>query len=210
MNVQVGLLSVDERGLGGAFALNAERTDNGNRLLQLCAQDRLYLSSTSFRRTAQRCATWRPPNPQRKWTQIDHIAISKEWRGTVQDCRSFWSTPVDSDHALVLCRLAIKFPKRRTTTIRPNVANLDDPTVKLRFKELLDQNLDDIQPTNLEGTWEGIAQALKSAFNEGCASNTPSTRPHWMSKDTIDRLDKIRDIPAEMRKTASVGLSESY
>ena len=197
MNAQVGLLNTSEKGLGGTFALEADRSDNGNRLLQLCAQSRLYLSSTNFRRTAQRCATWRPPNPNRKWTQIDHVAISTEWRGTVQDCRSFWSTPVDSDHALVRCRLNIQFPKRRIShTVRSNVRNLDNPAVKSRFKALLDQNLEDTQPMNLEGTWTNIAHALRSAFTEGCASNSSSTRLNWMSNETVDLLDKRRGIPA--------------
>ncbi|KER29427.1 hypothetical protein T265_03992 [Opisthorchis viverrini] len=44
------------------------------------------------------------------WTQLDHVAISHRWRATIQDCRSFWGTPLDSDHAMVRARLTVRFP----------------------------------------------------------------------------------------------------
>ncbi|KER22007.1 hypothetical protein T265_09801 [Opisthorchis viverrini] len=40
------------------------------------------------------------PNTNQPWTQLDHVAISHRWRATIQDCRSFWGTPLDSDHAM--------------------------------------------------------------------------------------------------------------
>ncbi|KAA3678956.1 uncharacterized protein DEA37_0005760 [Paragonimus westermani] len=37
----------------------------------------------------------------RTWSQIDHIAVSYRRWGSIQDCRSYWSTYLDSDHALI-------------------------------------------------------------------------------------------------------------
>jgi len=76
LNAQVGRLGESERQLGGTFGLDTERTDNGERLLQLCADQKLFLSSTAFRHKKRRVATWRPPNSEQPWTQIDHVAIS--------------------------------------------------------------------------------------------------------------------------------------
>jgi hypothetical protein len=47
MNAQVGRLSSAELHLGGRFSVDAERTDNGERLLQLCADHNLFLASTN-------------------------------------------------------------------------------------------------------------------------------------------------------------------
>ena len=101
LNAQVGILSSDEARLGGLHGLNRPRTDNGERLLDVCAAHQLFLVSTNFRHPARRNSTWRPPDPSQSWTQIDHIAISYRWRGCVKNCRSYWSTSVGSDHALV-------------------------------------------------------------------------------------------------------------
>ncbi|CAH8573948.1 unnamed protein product [Dicrocoelium dendriticum] len=114
MNVQVGRLSSSEAQLGGNYGLNSERTDIGERLLQLCAEHQLFVSSTAFRHSGRRSATWHPPVAGQRWTQIDHIAISYRWRGSILDCRSYWSTCVDSDHALVRCRFSMNFTGRRT------------------------------------------------------------------------------------------------
>ena len=100
-NAQVGKLSEREGHLGGSYGVMAKRTDNGDRLLQLCSDNRLFLANTNFKHKEKHLLTWRPPNSSQRWTQLDHIAISHRWRGSIEDCRSFWSTCLDSDHALV-------------------------------------------------------------------------------------------------------------
>ena len=61
MNAQVGRLSAAEARLGGCLGLDSIRTDNGERLLQLCANHKLFLSSTNFRNKRIRLTTWCPP-----------------------------------------------------------------------------------------------------------------------------------------------------
>ncbi|KER20673.1 LOW QUALITY PROTEIN: hypothetical protein T265_15260 [Opisthorchis viverrini] len=79
------------------------------------------LNLTNFRNSRSRLATWCPPTTSRPQTQIDHIAISYRWRGSITDCRSFWNTFVDSDHALVRSRFAL--PQDR---FRPSVSGSSD------------------------------------------------------------------------------------
>ncbi|CAH8546823.1 unnamed protein product [Dicrocoelium dendriticum] len=71
--------------LGGHHALNENRSDNGERLLTLCEDNQLFLSSTNFRCTKKRSTTLRTSSPTQPWSQIDHIAISFRWRGSVLD-----------------------------------------------------------------------------------------------------------------------------
>ena len=54
MNAQVGKLNAEEAQLGGCLALDSVRTDNGERLLQLCASHKLFLCSTNFRNKGAR------------------------------------------------------------------------------------------------------------------------------------------------------------
>ncbi|KER31144.1 LOW QUALITY PROTEIN: hypothetical protein T265_13050 [Opisthorchis viverrini] len=101
MNAQVGRLSASETQLGGRHGLDLELTDNGERLLQLCVDRRLFLCSTNFRNSRNRLATWCPPTAGRPQAQIDHIAFSYQWSGLITHCRSFWNTFVGAHHALV-------------------------------------------------------------------------------------------------------------
>ncbi|TNN18187.1 Craniofacial development protein, partial [Schistosoma japonicum] len=90
LNAQVGRLSENERHLGGCYGVTAQRTDNGDRLLQLCSDNGLFLANTNFRHKEKHLLTWRPP------------------KSSQQDCRSFWGTCLDSDHALVRARICLR------------------------------------------------------------------------------------------------------
>ncbi|GAA47933.1 craniofacial development protein 2, partial [Clonorchis sinensis] len=48
LNAQVGRLSSLELHFGGRFGVDARRTDNGDRLLQLCADHERFLANTNF------------------------------------------------------------------------------------------------------------------------------------------------------------------
>ena len=75
MNAQVGQLEESESSLGGRYSLGHTRSNNGDRLLQLCAEEHLFLASTHFRCGVRQLSTWRSPD-SKHWTQIDLIAIS--------------------------------------------------------------------------------------------------------------------------------------
>ncbi|KAA3676475.1 uncharacterized protein DEA37_0004434 [Paragonimus westermani] len=99
-NAQLGRLSPDEKRLGGMFGVRAQRTDNGERLLQLCASH------------GKGTVTWRPPCASQPWTQLVHVAVSYRWRHCVKDCPVFWSNHLDSDHAVVRARFVLSFAQR--------------------------------------------------------------------------------------------------
>ena len=54
-NAQIGCLDETERRFGGPFAVHARRTDNGDRLLNLCAQRGLFLANTNFQHRKRLC-----------------------------------------------------------------------------------------------------------------------------------------------------------
>ncbi|CAH8540670.1 unnamed protein product [Schistosoma guineensis] len=147
LNAQVGRLGTEESRLGGRWGLVGRRSDNGDRLLQLCTDHNLFLASTNFRHSHRRCATWRPPSASQAWTQIDHIAISYRWRGCVKDCRSFWSTYLDSDHALVCANLALLFSGQRSDHHQKiGVSKLVATSVASKYRTELASRLATIPP----------------------------------------------------------------
>ena len=158
LNARVGQLLPSEAHLGGPFGLDSCRSDNGDRLLALCSEHHLFLVSTNFRRSNQRYATWRPPSSAQHWTQIDHIAISYKWRGCVKNCRSYWSTCMDSDHALVHARLSMCYgghPKR-TNNPRLDADRLAQPAVLTAYQNALAQKLETVMPSNIDEHWSLI------------------------------------------------------
>ena len=176
--------------------MDLERTANSERLLQLCGDLGLFLCSTNFRNNKRHLATWRSPATGQPSTQIDHIAISYRWRGSVTDCKSIWSTSVDSDHALVRCRFSLLFPGKKTLRKpRITVERLNDPEVKLEYQLRLERNLPMEPPQSLDEHWKTLSEVITDSGKAACGSSTRSFNRHWISKETLALLDSRKNIP---------------
>nr|CAH8875878.1 unnamed protein product [Trichobilharzia regenti] len=169
LNAQVGRLSSEENRLGGQWGLHGRRSDNGDRLLQLCADHNLFLASTNFRHSHRRSATWRPPSAKQAWTQIDHIAVSFRWRGCIQDCRSFWSTCLDSDHALVCAKFVLRFGGvRKSRRLSVDVSKLVAPATSLKYQNELKTMLASNPPSSIDEHWLHVQGAMQKASVAAC------------------------------------------
>ncbi|KAA3678179.1 uncharacterized protein DEA37_0003192 [Paragonimus westermani] len=76
LNAQLGHLPSNENRLGGMFGVQAQRNDNSEKLLQLCASHGLHISNTASQHKKKQYVTCRLPCASQPWTQLDHIAIS--------------------------------------------------------------------------------------------------------------------------------------
>ena len=198
-NAQVGRLGPSEKHLGGPYGIHSARTDNGDRLLQLCADRRLYLASTNFNHKRRNCVTWRPPSSSQQWSQIDHIVISYRWRGCIEDCRSFWSTPLDSDHALVRARISLRFNCKRNPHIKTLPSyQLRDRNIKVAYQTELACKLSQVDEiTEPSEGWKCLMSAMKSAF-EAVSQETPQTvHKEWISSRSVALIDLRKTIPSD-------------
>ena len=202
MNAQVGRLSPEEAQLGGRFGVDAVRTDNGERLLQLCADHRLFLASTNFQHKRSHRVTWRPPTTRQPWTQLDHMAISYRWRASVKDCRSFWGTQLDSDHAIVRARLSLRFPPAlRVPKEGSSVHQLRQVSVAEEYRadlarKLLETHSHVDDEDCLEDGWRRVKEAMLSAFRTACPAHLIRLNEHWISSRSADLIAARKSIPA--------------
>ncbi|MES9976933.1 MAG: reverse transcriptase domain-containing protein [Candidatus Thiodiazotropha sp.] len=195
LNARVGRLTTTESHLGGHHGLDSCRTDNGERLLQICSDHKLYLSSVSFRNKKSHKATWRPPSSRQRWTQIDHIAISYRWRGCVKSCRSYWNTFVDSDHALVCANLQLRFggrPHRRPNQI--DVAKLNIPEVAEVFQREISALLPISSVVSTHDYWAQLQQVLHETALRVCGVTKRRSEP-WISTRSLELLNERRTLP---------------
>ena len=96
--------------------------------------------------------------------QIDHICISKTFRTSLQDVRSYRGADVGSDHHLVIGKVQLKLKRQRRFTgqrARYNVSLLKDKDCKEQFNitlknrfQVLEQDLE--VDGNVEGNWEDV------------------------------------------------------
>ena len=133
--------------------------------------------------------------PHHTLTQIDHIAVSYRWRGSVQNCRSFWSTPLDSDHALVLARFVLQFPgSKHIIRHRIDTHKLNDYDIRENYQRKISEKLETGLGSNANEQWDTIRDAIKSSAGECCGAPTRQLDP-WISQNSLNLIHQRREIP---------------
>ncbi|KAK9708744.1 Endonuclease-reverse transcriptase [Popillia japonica] len=131
LNAKVGSNNEEYENIMGQHGLG-QRNSNGERLIELCMEHDLIIGGTQFPHKDIHKVTWTSPDQQTQ-NQIDHIAISKKWRGCLNDVRNKRSADVGSDHHLLIGKIKLKlsavkrkaqFRKRK----RYNVVTLHNET----------------------------------------------------------------------------------
>ena len=119
LNAKVGSQSEDEREVIGRYGLG-ERNERGERLLDFCWINRLFITNTKFKNVKpSRCWTWESPDGQTH-NKIDFILVSKSILSSVQNSRSFPSADVGSDHQLVLANIKLKLKRNKAPVQNKN------------------------------------------------------------------------------------------
>ena len=131
--------------------------DNGERVGDLPALNKLVFSGSVFPQRRIHEATWLSPD-QSTANQIDHFCISKKFRRSLQDVRVKRGADAASDHHLVIANLKLKL-KRNWTGAAPqqnrydisclkDVWKLDEFRVTVRNRYQIPQDLmeDDERP----------------------------------------------------------------
>ena len=198
MNAQVGRIASSEKRLGGPFGMQTNRTDNGDRLLQLCADHKLYLISTNFKHKKRQTVTWRSSNPAHPLTQIDHIAISYRWRGSAEDCRSFWNACIDSDHALLRSRINLRLTGNKLHAKVPS-KTLSEAT-KHTYQSGVVTHLsvpDNVSHPN--DAWKCIKSAIEMAVKDITPSISSCIHKKWILSHSAALIDARKKICGDHR-----------
>ncbi|CAH8470968.1 unnamed protein product [Schistosoma haematobium] len=116
----------------------------------------------------------------------------------VEDCRSFWSTCLDSDHALIRARICLRLTGRKKATVkRPIRTELSSEETKSRFQEQLRSRLgsseDEVDP---EVAWNEIQAAVEAAVTAISDLNHRVSKNQWISSKSIILMDSRKLVPS--------------
>ncbi|KYM99339.1 Craniofacial development protein 2 [Cyphomyrmex costatus] len=91
----------------GRHGLGEARNNNGERLIDLCMANRLFIGSTRFPHKDIHKYTWQAPDGVTR-NQIDHVLIDKKHLKSLLDVRTMRSADMYSDHKLVVAKIRIR------------------------------------------------------------------------------------------------------
>lgn len=188
-NAQVGSSNAsleDVMGKHGTGTMN----ENGELFVEICAKYKLVIGGTLFPHKHKHKITWVSPD-QVTENQIDHIAISRTWRGSLLDVRNKRGADISSDHHLLMGTLRLKLAavhsKAQTCGRRYDVSKLKEPSTARNYIESLRSTLA-TRGNNNTSDWESI----RSTFTDAAATHlghTQQRRKIWLSDNTWRLID---------------------
>lgn len=116
------------------------RNENGLRLLNLCTQQKLSITSSWFQQKDKFKNTWQHPRTK-LWHQIDHIIVRERDNAKVVRCRTMRGAQCETDHQLVRSTMQVKlriFHQKKKNDHRPfDTKLLKSEEIKSKFKSQL-------------------------------------------------------------------------
>lgn len=101
-NAQVGSDNTNLEKVLGRNGMG-RRTDNGERLIEMCTRNNLVIGGTLFPHLDIHKCTWTSPRGSR--SQLDHICINSKWRQCLLDVRTRRGADVFTGHELLMVKL---------------------------------------------------------------------------------------------------------
>jgi len=180
-----------------------EINENGELFADFCGQNDLVIGGTIFPHKKVHKTTWTSPD-QATQNQIDHMAISRRWRRTMEDVRAYRGADAGSDHELVIARLRVKLARTPATvqqrTQRYDTSRLATPDQRHEFVIALSnrfQALTDQDDDSIDTKWE----QTKSSFQATCEEklgHRKRTYKSWLSQETIEKIEERRAIKNQL------------
>jgi hypothetical protein len=131
----------EEQETVGRYGLG-NKNEAGERLLQFCEENYLFLVNTYFEQPEQRPYTWTSPDGQYR-NQIDYILGRRQWRSAFQSVKTRPDADCGSEHELLTATVRIKL---KNTQHAEKGWKLDTENIPEEYKTEINQKLATINP----------------------------------------------------------------
>ena len=218
LNAKVGCDNSSLEQIMGSHGVG-EVNDNGERLQDFCAFNRLVIGGTVFPHKKIHKTTWTSPDGRTE-NQIDHFCIASKFRRSLQDVRVMRGADVASDHHLVLAKVSLKLKKfkqicpgarkKYQVSLLQDQSKKDEFSIKLSNRFQVLQELDD---TDVEDHWSRVKEVFQDTCEEVLGRQKFESKP-WISQESMDMVKERRklklDVSNSRTRAEKLAASEKY
>ena len=204
-NAKIGADNTGYEDIMGKHGLGT-MNNNGERLANMCAFNRLVIGGSIFPHKRIHKATWISPDGCTE-NQIDHFCIAHKFRRSLEDVRVLRGADIGSDHHLLLAKIKIrlKYYGAKSSEKRPKYqVNLlgtqgKQDEFKLELKNRF-QLLEELVEEDVEAHWTKIKEAFTSTCQVVLGEKRVKHKP-WITQESLELI--------ETRRTKKLQLNES-
>ncbi|XP_045503538.1 uncharacterized protein LOC123700381 [Colias croceus] len=173
--------------------------ENGQRLLEFCSDHRLCVTNTFFKGKLSHRVSWKHPRSGH-WHQLDVVLSRSRDLREILHTRTFHSADCDTDHSLVVARVAIAHKKIHTSHApgkrKINLANVNIDENRLKFESLITADLNNWDTdVSITVEWNNIKNILTSGAGEAFGYMTTKSQD-WFANN-IQHLQPLLDAKRE-------------
>ena len=176
------------------------RNNSGQRLLEFCFANDLFVTNTGFRHhIIRRKTTWISPDGRTK-NEIDYILIRSRFKSSALNCRAYPKADCGSDHNLVAARLRLRFTAKKaiTTTrkVRWNVDKLWEEEQHEVYNEELAHVLRNTQSdlSTIDNQWETIKTTITTAAKVTIGKREMTAKQKWITPRTLELMEERKQL----------------
>ncbi|XP_018400790.1 PREDICTED: craniofacial development protein 2-like, partial [Cyphomyrmex costatus] len=188
----------------GRHGLGEARNNNGERLIDLCMANRLFIGSMRFPHKDIHKYTWQAPDGVTR-NQIDHVLIDKKHLKSLLDVRTMRSADMYNDHKLVVAKIRIRTMNMITTRTKQkkfNIEKFKNKGERRNFCETVTAKVN-ISPTiSAKEKWELVQKAYVESANEVIGIKN-STRKMWITNETWELIEQRRTLNQQLNQVRS-------
>lgn len=186
-NARVGRDSAAWPDVVGHFGVG-NVNENGQRLLEFCAEKNLAITNTYFGVKPHRRVSWRHPRSGH-WHQIDLIVTKKQHLKSCRLTRSYHSADCCTDHSLVISRVNLRLNKTPRSFVsqkrKINISATKDAANTRKFSEDCRNKLDSLhvyEEGEIDASWRDIAGVIYDCATAAYGT-TRSSNKDWVEEN---------------------------
>ncbi|KAL1447078.1 hypothetical protein WDU94_005521 [Cyamophila willieti] len=162
------------------------RNENGLRLLNLCTQFNLRLTSSWFQQKDKYKTTWQHPRTK-QWHQIDHIIVRSRDHKNILRCKSMRGAECETDHHLVRVTMKVnlrrQYPQKKPHRTYFDAKKLKTDITKARYQSSIEASYNVVQCDSAETTWKKFKESTVKAALETLGKRKAKRRDWFDESD---------------------------
>ena len=184
--------------------------EEGERLLNFCAANKLSVMNTMYKQKLQRLITWVSPDGRTK-NQIDYILVPADLKSCIKSCSVFNSADVNSDHSLLMAKYRLELPQRKNFKKPPkryDVSKLKTAEYAEEFKVKIggyfETLINEINDSPIESSYNKFVETVNKATEEVVGLRKRKT-VDGLSKKTIELCERRRKLRKDILSSPHCG-----
>ena len=173
-----------------------ERNERGQKWIDWCAANNQIITNTWFKQHPRRKWTWKSPGGQFR-NQIDYIAIGKRFRNAVKYSKTYPGADCGSDHNPVVCKLAIRLRKLKSTYKSPQLhysCLQTDQDMRNQYNIAVKNRFEVLRNDKCKSVWDCFKESVVPTAIEIIPKKTKQDNNKWITAEILDLMQERREI----------------